>query len=428
MNVNIKKLATNQLEIEVEIPAAQVESYFELAASELSKNMKVDGFRPGRVPIDIVEKEKGLQALFDQAANFAIQRTFVRAILDNKIEMVGQPDITVSQIARQNPMKYKAIVWIIPEIKLADYKGLKVKKKEIKAEDKEIDDSLKYLQKSRAKLITVNRPAKIGDRIEIDFSTRIGGVEIEGGKSKNHPIILGEGNFIPGFEKELEGMKTGEEKDFIIKAPADWYQKKLANKNLDFSVKINLVQEREIPELSDEFAKSLGNFDSLLNLKKNIAEGILEEKKLKDKERIRMELIEKVALDSEMDIPPALINVELEKMIDELKQHISSFGLDFDVYLSQIKKTIDDLKKEWQDKAKKRVRIGLVLREIAKKEKIDISDSEVLERINETMKNYSGKEKEINKNIDLEALKEYTKNIIINEKAFELLEREANIK
>ncbi len=426
MEVKINKVSSNQLELEIEIPASQTESYFELAASELSKDMKVNGFRPGKVPVEIVEREKGSQNLYNQAANLAIQRTLGKAALENKIEMIGQPDIVITQIVRGNPMKYKAKVWVIPEIKLANYQGLEVKKQEIKVEDKELDKSLEYLRKSRMKLVTINRPAKIGDRVEIDFTTQIGGVMMEGGESKNHPVILGDNRFIPGFEKELEGMKAGEEKEFSLKVPADWPRENLVNKDLDFRVKINLVQERDIPEPSDEFAKSLGNFESLDKLKQNIKEGLFTEKELREKERIRMELIEKVAKDSQIDIPEILIENELEKMIGELEHNVLSMGLEFDRYLREIKKTTEDLKKEWRNQAEKRVKIGLVLREIIKKEKIEANEEEITDKANETLKQYPGIE-EAGKNIDPVRLREYAENVIKNEKAFQLLEREAKI-
>lgn len=426
MNVNIKKISSNQAELEIEIPAIQVETYFQLAAFELSKNMKVDGFRSGKVPPEIVEREIGSKKLYDEAANFAISKTLPKAILETNVEIIGQPDIVVTQIARGNPMKYRAKIWIIPEIKLANYKGLEVKRQKLEVEPEEINESLRYLQKSRAKLITVNRPAKKGDRVEIDFITKSGGVKIEGGESKNHPLILGENRFIPGFEENLEGMKDKEEKEFSLKIPKDWHQKNLADKKLDFEIKMNLVQERQVPELSDEFVKSLGNFQSLEQLKNNIKEGILEEKKQKDRERIRTELAGKVAENSEMDIPEALINFELDKMIGELKASVEDMGLDFDAYLQEIKKTSEDLKKEWRKNAEKRVKIALVLREIAKKEKIETSEGEVIERTNKILEHYASME-EAKKKIDLPAVKEYAKDIIKNEKVFELLEREAKI-
>jgi len=426
MNINVKKISSNQIELEIEIPSLDVETYFKLAASELSKNMKVSGFRPGKVPIEIVEREKGSQELFDQAANLIIQKTLPKIILDKKLDVVGQPEIVVTQIARGNSMKYKAVFWTIPEIELGEYKGIEIKKRILKVEDEEIDKSLNYLQKSRAKFITVNRPAKLGDRVEIDFTTRSAGVKIEGGESKNHPLIIGEARFIPGFEEKLVGMEAGGEKDFNCIVPKDWPQKNLADKNLDFQIKMNLVQERDIPKLSDEWARSLGDFQSLKNLREKIKEDIIKEKELKEKEKIRMELIERIAKNSKMNIPQKLIDIELEKMVNELQGNLKNMGLELEKYLNEIKKTIDDIKKEWRNQAEKRVKIALILKEIAKKEKIEISQEEIEKRINEDLKRYPDI-KEAEKKIDRNLLKEYTKNVIKNEKVFKFLEKETKI-
>ena len=322
-------------------------------------------------------------------------------------------------------------------IELANYKGLKIKRNKLKVEKEEVDKSLDYLRQSRAKIVTVNKPAKKGDRVEIDFEFRSGGVKIEDGASKNHPLILGDGRFLPGFEKELEGMERNQEKEFSLKAPANWPDKRIADKNLDFKVKMNLVQEREIPELNDEFAKSLGHFESLDALKKNIEQGLFEEKEIKENQRIRIELIEKVAQESKMEIPFSLIEQELERMLAEFKYSINSLGLDFDKYLKEINKTFEEIKKDWRGQAEKRVKIALCLRAIADKENIEVSDEEIAERTNQDLKHYPNVE-EAKKNIDpspsaeggrvdLSVLKEYTKEVLRNEKVLGLLEKEVQI-
>lgn len=312
------------------------------------------------------------------------------------------------------------------EVKLAKYKGLEIKKNKLGVKKEEVEKALDYLQNSRAKLVTVNRPAKKGDRLEIDFEVRQGGAKVENGTSKNHPLILGKGNFLPGFEEKLEGMRANKEKEFSLKAPANWPNQKIANKNLDFKVRMNLVQERELPKLDNEFAKSLGTPNSLEALKNSIKEGLFQEKEIKEGQRIRAELIERIARDSEIKVPEILIKKEVEKMLNEFKISIKNLGLDFDRYLREIKKTVEDLEKDWQGQAEKRVRIGLCLQTIAEKENIEVSDEEVKEKINQDLKHYPNIE-EAKKNIDLNALKDYTKNILRNEKVFQLLEQEAKI-
>ena len=299
------------------------------------------------------------------------------------------------------------------EVKLGNYKGLKVKKNKLEVKEEEIKKSLDYLQNSRAKIITVNRSCKKGDRVEIDFEIRQGGVKVENGTSKNHPLILGQGHFLPGFEEKLEGMKDNQEKEFSLK-------------NFDIKVKMNLVQERQLPKINDDWAKSLGNFDCLATLKKSIEQGLFQEKEIKEKQRIKIELIEKVAQDSKIQIPDVLVEQELERMLNEFKASITSMGLKFEDYLKQLKKTIEELKKDWQKQAEKRVEIALCLQAIADQENIQVSDEEVKEKINQDLKHYPNVE-EVKKNIDLDKLKDYTKAILRNEKVFELLEKEAKI-
>jgi len=311
-------------------------------------------------------------------------------------------------------------------IELANYKGLEIKRNKSKVEKEEIDKSLDYLRQSRAKIITVNKPAKKGNQVEIDFEFRCAGVKIEDGTSKNHPLILGDGRFLPGFEKELEGMSAGREKEFSLKTPENWPDKRIADKNLDFKVKMNLVQEREISELNDEFAKSLGQFDSLDALKKNIEKGLFEEKEIKENQRIKLELIGKVADESKMEIPELLIKEELERMLNEFKFSINNLGLDFEIYLKEIKKTADEIKKEWRIQAEKRVRIALCLKAIADKENIQVFEEELTERIDRDLKNYPNIE-EVKKNIDLNALREYTEEVLRNEKVLGVIEKEAQI-
>jgi len=427
MKIDIKKIDNNKkVEISVEVPALLIESYFKTAAEELSKNLKVKGFRPGKAPIDIVEREIGSERLYNEVTNIVLQRTLPGIIRDEKLEIIGQPEITVKKIAKGNSMEYQVIFHLVPEVKLGKYKGLEVKNKDLKIEKQEIDKSLNYLQNSRIKIITINRAAKKGDRVEADFEIRYGSVKVEDGESKNHPLVLGNSKFLPGFEEKIEGMKVGDEKEFSLKAPDDWIDKRIAGKNLDFKIKINLVQEREIPKIDDEFAKSLGEFKSLSELKKNIEEGLIKEKKQKEKERIRIELIEKVAEKSEMDIPEFLIDEESEKILNEFKMSTSDMGLEFDKYLKEIKKTVDELKKEWRKQAEKRVKISLCLREIIEKEGIEVGDVEIEEKVNQDLKNYPDIKK-AEKNIDLPALKDYTKNILKNEKVFNLLEEEAKL-
>ncbi|PIV38435.1 MAG: trigger factor, partial [Candidatus Portnoybacteria bacterium CG02_land_8_20_14_3_00_45_8] len=256
----------------------------------------------------------------------------------------------------------------------------------------------------------------------VDFWVRQNGQVIEGGQSKNHPLILGESRFIPGFEEQLVEMKEGETKIFSLPFPADYYVKNLAGQLLDFEVKMNLVQESLVPEPTDEFAKSLGQFADLAALKQNVKDGLIEEKMQKAKEMWRGRVLNKIVKDSKMEVPPALVEMERVKMMEEFKNNLAQMGLEFDVYLENLKKTEQELLREWSGKAEERVKGALVLEEIANKEEIQVAEAEIEAEINKTFAHYPDWQA-LKSQIDKKQLSEYTKGRLRNEKVFELLER-----
>jgi trigger factor len=352
--MEIKKLPRSQVEIEISVPAAEFEKFVDSAAEEFSKDLKIDGFRPGKAPRSVVEQKVGAEKVLAHGAEKAIKKTYVDAIVKNKIEVIGEPKITITKIAKGNDLEYKAVAAVMPAVALSNYrKDVKsVKKFEPeKVTEEQVQKELSSLQKSRAKIITMTREARIGDRVEIDFEVFVDGKLIEGGAAKNHPLNIGENYFIPGFEDHLVGMKEKDEKDFELAFPKEYHQKSLAGKPALFKVKMILVQEKELPEMNDEFAKSMGNFENLEALKKSIFEGIEMEHKKKNEEQWRTAAIEKIAAESQIELPDILIEQETDKMMAELEQNISGMGLALDTYLENIKKSKSDLAKGWQETA-----------------------------------------------------------------------------
>lgn len=426
MKKTIKKLPQSKIEIEVEIPADEWESFLNEAAKELSQSLKIDGFRPGSAPRNIVEREVGLAKILERGSELAVRKTYVNIIIEDKIDAIGQPKITITKLAQGNPLVFKAEVVVLPEIKLADYAKIAKEKKpkakgEIEISEEEINKSLEWLQKSRAKFITVLREAKIGDRLEVDFKTSLNGKKVENGESKNHPLILGQSRFVKGFDDNLVGLKEGEEKSFSLIFPENYQQQDLAGKLVDFKVKVNLVQEQELPELNDEFAQSLGSFENTDKLKENIREGLMLEKEAKEKQNWREAVIDKISAKSEMELPDLLIEQEIEQMIHEIKVNVSNFGLPWEKYLESLKKTESDIRKEIKPQAEKRAKAMLILREIGKKENIKVTDEEQEKEVSRFLRQFPD-EKDAKHKIDIEQLKEYTYGIVRNEKVFTILE------
>ena len=422
--MEIKKLPKSQVEIQISVPAAAFQKFIDGAAEELSKDLKIDGFRPGKAPRNVVEQKVGAEKILAHGAERAIKKTYVDAVTKNKLDTIGEPKITITKIAVGNDLEYKAVAAVMPEVKLSNYrKDVKtIKKAEAeKVTDRQIQKEIETIQKSRAKLVTVARQAKKDDRVEIDFEVFVDGKLIEGGAAKNHPLTIGENYFIPGFEDQLVGMKEKAEKEFELDFPKDYHQKELAGKPAKFKVKMSLVQEKELPEVNDEFVKSLGNFENLAAFKKNLSEGIELEQKNKNEEKWRAEAIEKIAAESQIDVPDVLIDQELEKMMAEFEQNIAAMGLQLETYLENIKKSKSEISKGWKETAEKRVRAALILKEIAKAEEIEVPSKEVEEEMNKVLAYYKSVPN-MEKNVDMERLYSYAKGIISNKKVFKLLE------
>lgn len=307
----------------------------------------------------------------------------------------------------------------MPDVELPNYKEIAktVKGKEIEVTEEEIQDSINYMQKTRAKFTAHNNPAENKDFVEIKYSCK----DINAGKEVDDRFILGEGGFLKGFEDSIVGMKAGEEKEFKATFPENSPQKNLAGKEGTFMVKVISVQKMELPEINDEFAKQLGAFDSLTALHGSMKEGIIMEKQEAEKQRVRGEILEKISEKAKFEMPQAMVEYEKERLLDDLKNRITqSIKITFEEYLASVKKTEKEILDTYQLEAEKRLRGFLVLRELGKKESVEVSEEEVAEEVAKSIKNYS---KEQLAQIDISELREYTKGVINNEKIFQILEK-----
>jgi trigger factor len=418
MKATQKKLPNSQLEITFEITAEEFEEHSKHALEHLKHHVKVDGFRPGKAPANMVEDKIKPEALLMEAGDHAVQHVYSDYILENKLEVVGQPEVSIIKIAKGSPFEFKAVVTILPDVELPDYKTIAktVKGKEISVTEEEVQDSLNYLQKTRSKFTLKNEGAEKSDFVEIKYQNE----SINEGKEVDDKFILGEGGFMKGFEDGIVGMKSGEGKDVTVTFPADAPRKDLAGKEATFKIKMVSVQKMELPEINDEFAKQLGSFDTLVALKTSMKEGITLEKIEQEKQRVRGEILEKIAEKAKFEMPVAMVEYEKERLLEDLKNRISqSIKISFEEYLASVKQTEEQLKNTYQKEAEKRLRGFLVLRELGKLEKIEVSEKEVAEEVAKAVKNYS---KEQLAQIDINQFKEYTKGVIHNEKIFQLLE------
>lgn len=420
MKTNVKKLSKSQVEIDFELDEQEFNAYVEKALEHFKKHVKADGFRPGQVPKDLVVKKVGNEALLMEAGDLAVKESYANLVNEQKIEPIGRPEIQIKKIAKGNPFVFTAKVSVLPEVVLPDYKNIvagigRPAENGISVDEKEVEDTINYLQRSRAKFHDKQAGAEKGDYIKIEYSNK----DINGGQPLRDIFIFGEGGFLPDFEDNLLGMKTGEEKEFAAKFPAS-APGNLAGKEGFFKVKMLAVQRMELPEINDEFAKGLGAFDNLVALKTNVREGIASEKRQSQKQRARAQMLESIGQKVSVELPDVLVEYEQERMLEDAKDQIAHYGrTTWEDYLKSIKKTEEELKKSFRANAEKRIKDYLIMRQLGKAERIEISKEELEEEMNKAVRHYT---KEQAEKIDIERLKEYSKDVIMNEKIFQKLE------
>ncbi len=424
----IKKLEGSKIEFKASVFWQDWEKYLDVAAAETSHEIKIEGFRPGKAPRKIVEQKVGIEILINKAAQKAVEKSYTDLVMAEKLNIIGRPEITIEEIKEKQDLRYKVVAAIMPEIEIGEKYKKEIKKinaehKEKSAEvsEDELQLELEKLAASRVKLVTVRREAQSGDSAEIDFKVLIDGKPIKGGESLNHPLIIGKGVFIPGFEENIIGLKEGEEKEFELAFPPDYHKKDLAAKKAVFQVKMKLVQARETPEVNDDFAKSLGKFENLEGLKKSVRHGMEGENRQKMKEKKRAEFIERILDHSKVDLPEVLVRGEINQMMQEFEQQLSMMGMNLEQYLSRINKEKTELEKDWEPQAQKRVKSAMALEKIAKMENISAESEEIEAEMNKTLQYYKNV-KDLEKNIDMQRLYNYAKGNLENEKVFGYLE------
>lgn len=426
MNVVVKKLEQSEVEVTVILPWENWKKHIDKASTNVSKDVKMQGFRPGKVPREVIEKKYGKGVILNEAAELAINASYPEVMKQEKLDTIGHPKVEIKDVEEGNDLEYVVKTAVMPEVKLNDWREVVKKANKAQAEEKvevsdeDVEKELERLAKTRAKFITVSREARKDDSVEIDFQVFRDGVIIENGTGKKHPLVLGSGTFIPGFEEQIEGMKAGDEKEFELTFPEQYHSENLAGQKATFKVKLVLVQEREVPEINDEFAKSLGKFETIEALRENMKNGMLEEKKAQSQESHQAKIVEGLVECIEAEIPEVMIDSEVHKMINEFEGQIQTMGMNFEDYLKELGKTHKDLHADWKPQAEKRLKASLALDEIAKEQEIEADATEIEAEMNRTLQYYKNM-KDMEKRIDLEKLYQFVKGRMQNEKVFEAL-------
>jgi trigger factor len=403
---------TNVVVLKVEVPQEQVEQAIAKAYVNTRKDYSLPGFRKGKVPRNILEKRFGIEIFYEEAANILVQDTYPKVIEEQKLDPVDHPDITVDQLDSEQPFVYTATVTVRPELKLGKYKGLKIAKEEKSVSDEDVEAEITALQNSKARLIALDADgvAVQNDQVIIDFIGRLDGVEFEGGTGTNYPLALGSGSFVPGFEEQLIGAKQGETVLVKLTMPQEYHSEELAGKDVEFEVSIKEIKRKALPALDDDFAKEVGDYETLAALKDFIKERLEDRARQEADDKLRNDVLEAVREQAEVDIPEVMIENETDAMLRQMENRFAQQGLKFEDFLSYSGKTLDDIKAEMRLGAEKNVKTELLLDTVSKVENISVEEAELAKEIAQLAEAYGQEEKAVRsaleKNGQLEAIEQ----------------------
>lgn len=410
MKYEIKEATATKKKVEIEVSAEDFNNYYSQTLKKISEHAEIPGFRKGKVPENMVEDRVTKEGVLSEAAETAIRESWARFLAESKEEAISQPQVEIIKIAKDNPLIFTAEFEILPLIKLPKLDSAKVEKSSVEVTDQEVEDTIKWIQQSRAKYSEKISGAEDGDLVEFTFSC----LDIENDPEKKDRIVLGKGHYIEGLEDTLRGMKRDEVRQFETQHPQE------NDKKIKMSVKVDSVKKVEIPEVNDEWVKSLG-FNTVEELKKDIRGGIKKDKEVAEIQRVREEAIKKLVEKTEIEVPETLIKREQDFMLNNIKERcLSELKINFEEYLKQVKKTEEEITKELEKIAKEKVKGFLVLHQIVKDEKIEVTEEEISQKIEEMLNQYPNKG-EIKKTMDEAQVRLYIEDELKREKAFNLL-------
>lgn len=427
MEIKVKNTENkNEVKISFKVEAEKFENAIKSVYSKNAKYFAIPGFRKGKAPFNIVEKRYGDEIFYEDAFNELVPEIYENAIKEKNIAAVSQPKIDIQKMKKGEDLEFTATVQTKPEVKLGKYKGIELKKVEYTVSDEDVNHEIGHMQEKNARVTTVeDRPVQSKDITTIDFEGFVDGKAFEGGKAEGHELEIGSNTFIPGFEDQIIGMNKDEERDINVKFPEDYYSKELAGKDATFKVKLHEIKEKKLPDLDDEFAKDVSEFNTLKELKDSIKDKKQKENDSKAKREIEDAAIEKVCENTPVDIPSGMIDSEVANMVSEMEQQLSYQGISLDQYLKIMNKTRAEIEDNYKAQAEKNVKARLIIEAIIKEENIVASEEEIAEKLKEMANNYGRKIEDLEKN---EHLKEYIAESIKAEKAIDLIVKDAKMK
>ena len=425
MNYTFEKAEKSTVKVNIELTTAEWNEALNASYEKTKGRYAMPGFRKGKVPKKVLENAYGKGVFYEEAINISFQKYFTE-VLDKEpsIEPVASPDLDIKSID-DNGLSLIVVVPVKPEVKLGEYKGIKVKKVEYNVKDEDIEEDIKRLQARNSRLVEVtDRAVEDGDTVNIDYSGSVDGVKFEGGTATKQTLVIGSKSFIPGFEDQVIGMKVGEDRDINVKFPEEYHAENLKGKDAVFAIKLNKIEKTELPEINDEFIKDAVGAESLEAYKAEVKERLTKQNADRAEREYENELVNKIADSSEVEIPDALIESQIDHMVGDMEYRMQYQGLKFEDYLKYVGKTMEDYRKELIPQAEVIVKQQLVISAIIDAEKIDATDEEVEAKIVE-MAERQGRSVPDLKKVMGSKQTEYLRNDIIIKKLFELLKKPA---
>ena len=382
MSLQVEKLENNTAKLTIEVPAEEVEKAIESAYQKSKSKFSIPGFRKGKVPRKMIEKMYGVGVFYEDAVNSMIPGAYADAATESELEIVAQPEIDIVQIEAGKPFIFTAEVVLKPEVELGKYKGIEVEAKDTTVTDEEVDAELAKVQEQNSRLVAADdKEVENGDQVTIDFEGFVDGVAFEGGKGTNYDLVIGSHSFIDNFEEQLIGKNIGDEVDVNVTFPESYQAEELAGKPAVFKVKVNGIKVDELPELDDEFASEVSEYETVAEYKDSVKKGLAETKEKNAKDAKEKAAIDAVIADAKMDIPEAMIKTTQRQMMDEFAQRISGQGLSFEQYLQFTGMTEEQMLEQIRPQAELRIKSRLVLEAIVAAEKIEATEEDFEQEI-----------------------------------------------
>ena len=417
---SFEKLEGNKVKLGMTISAEDFDKAVDKAYLKLRKTIAIPGFRKGHAPKGVIEKAYGWYVFVDDAFDEAYPAVYEAAVKEHDVKPVDRPDITILSAEKGEDVAFEAVVTVMPEVSLGQYKGIEVEKQEYNVTDEMVNAEIERERENVARMIDVERPVENGDEVELDYSGTVNGVKFEGGTAEHQTLVIGSGMFIPGFEEQMIGMNVGEEKDLNVKFPDEYHSDELKGKDAVFHVKVHAVRVKELPEADDEFAKDVSEFNTIAELRDHKKEEL--EKKAMNEAKAKKEndVIEKAVANATVDIPDVMIDRQADRMLNDIRYRLSMQGISLEDYCKYTGTKTEVMKAEMKNEAERRVKTQLVLDAIMKAEGIKAENDEVDKKIDEYCAQFDDKAEEFKAKLN-EDDKAYFEDQVLLDKTINML-------